>query len=97
MRVPGSKSITNRALVCAALAGGDSFIRNPSDSTDSAMMVNGLNQMGVLAIRTENGLKVRAREGSSSRRSIPFRSGMQDHRFLISVARRIGKNRVRRF
>jgi len=90
MRVPGSKSITNRALVCAALAGGDSFIRNPSDSTDSAMMVNGLNQMGVLAIRTEEGLKVQGTGGKlfAPKYPIPVGNAGTTLRFLISVAAR---------
>lgn len=46
--VPGSKSLTNRALVCGALATGRSVLLNASDSDDSALMANGLNQFGVL-------------------------------------------------
>ena len=41
-RVPGSKSLTNRALVCAALADGVSRIENASDSDDTGLMANGL-------------------------------------------------------
>ncbi|MEA3185241.1 MAG: hypothetical protein QOJ74_1718, partial [Ilumatobacteraceae bacterium] len=33
--VPGSKSIANRALVCAALAGGTSSIRNLPGGDDT--------------------------------------------------------------
>ncbi|HXX62916.1 MAG TPA: 3-phosphoshikimate 1-carboxyvinyltransferase, partial [Bacteroidota bacterium] len=51
MRVPGSKSLTNRSLVCAALASGDSVVRGASDSDDTALMINGLDQLGVLVRR----------------------------------------------
>ena len=46
--VPGSKSITNRALVCAALAEGISTIHNASESDDSLLLANALNQFGIL-------------------------------------------------
>ncbi|MEK9137975.1 MAG: 3-phosphoshikimate 1-carboxyvinyltransferase, partial [Bacteroidota bacterium] len=56
IRVPGSKSITNRALICAALAKGESVIRNASDSDDTALMANGLNQLGVLVRKSDDDL-----------------------------------------
>ncbi len=45
--LPGSKSLTNRELVLAALADGPSTIRLPLHSRDSALMVAGLRQLGV--------------------------------------------------
>jgi 3-phosphoshikimate 1-carboxyvinyltransferase len=45
--VPGSKSVTNRALVLAALSQGPSVLRSPLRSRDSALMVAGLRAMGV--------------------------------------------------
>ena len=48
VRMPGSKSLTNRALICAALANGTSQLTDASDSTDTALLCNGLNQLGVL-------------------------------------------------
>lgn len=45
--LPGSKSITNRALVLAALAGGPSTIRGPLRARDSQLMVGGLRALGV--------------------------------------------------
>jgi 3-phosphoshikimate 1-carboxyvinyltransferase len=47
IRPPGSKSITNRALVCAALAQGESVIRGALDSEDTQLMVAALRQLGV--------------------------------------------------
>jgi len=48
IRPPGSKSITNRALVCAALAEGESLLTGALDSDDTRVMIEGLGQMGVL-------------------------------------------------
>lgn len=44
---PGSKSITNRALLCAALAKGDSKLSGVLDSDDTRVMLDGLRQVGV--------------------------------------------------
>ncbi|MBM4059222.1 MAG: 3-phosphoshikimate 1-carboxyvinyltransferase, partial [Planctomycetes bacterium] len=46
-RPPGSKSITNRALVCAALARGESVLSGVLDSEDTRVMVAGLAALGV--------------------------------------------------
>ena len=47
IRPPGSKSITNRALVCAAAALDKSLLRNPLNSEDTQVMVTALNQLGL--------------------------------------------------
>jgi 3-phosphoshikimate 1-carboxyvinyltransferase len=52
--VPGSKSIANRALVCAALAPGTSELTNVPDGDDTAAMLAGLGAMGA-AIHAESG------------------------------------------
>ncbi len=44
---PGSKSITNRALVCAALAGGTSVLNGALDSDDTRVMIDSLQKIGV--------------------------------------------------
>ena len=44
--LPGSKSLTNRALVLAALADGPSVVRRPLDSRDTRLMVAGLRALG---------------------------------------------------
>jgi len=46
IRPPGSKSITNRALVCAALARGTSRLTGLLDSDDTRVMVAGLTALG---------------------------------------------------
>ncbi|MEU6859395.1 3-phosphoshikimate 1-carboxyvinyltransferase [Glycomyces sp. NPDC046736] len=47
MRVPGSKSMTARALVLASLASGPSVIRRPLIARDTLLMVEGLRALGV--------------------------------------------------
>ena len=44
--VPGSKSIAHRALICAALARGDSTIRGLPDGDDTQAMLQGLKMLG---------------------------------------------------
>lgn len=47
IRVPGSKSITNRALVCAALAKGKSTLHGVLESEDTTVMVEAWRQLGL--------------------------------------------------
>ncbi len=48
VRPPGSKSLTNRALVVAALAGGDSRLTNVLDSQDTRVMLESWRRLGVV-------------------------------------------------
>ncbi len=86
--VPGSKSMTNRALICAALAKGESTIHNPSDSDDTALMANGLNQLGVLARKSGETLIVEGTGGKlyAPKFPIPVGNAGTTFRFLLSVA-----------
>lgn len=52
--VPGSKSIANRALVCAALADGDSTLTNVPDGDDTSAMLDCLRELG-LDVETDAG------------------------------------------
>jgi 3-phosphoshikimate 1-carboxyvinyltransferase len=47
VRPPGSKSITNRALVCAALAEGVSTLVDALDSEDTRVMIESLGRLGI--------------------------------------------------
>jgi 3-phosphoshikimate 1-carboxyvinyltransferase len=47
IRVPGSKSVTNRALIIASLAQGHSRILNPLFSDDSFWLMNALVRLGI--------------------------------------------------
>lgn len=47
IRPPGSKSLTNRALVCAALAEGHTRLLGALDSEDTRVMAAALGQLGI--------------------------------------------------
>jgi 3-phosphoshikimate 1-carboxyvinyltransferase len=49
IQVPGSKSVTNRALIVAALADGSSTLQNPLISDDSYWLMNALVRLGITA------------------------------------------------
>ena len=47
VEVPGSKSIANRALVCAALADGQSTLRGAPEGDDTEAMIDCLRVLGL--------------------------------------------------
>lgn len=71
IRPPGSKSITNRALVCAALANGISTLTGALDSDDTRVMIDGLNQLGI-PVRTNEARTTLSVEGQGG--AIPAES-----------------------
>lgn len=86
---PGSKSLTNRALVCASLAEGVSLIRNASLSDDSRVLLRALQQLGFECTLREDRHEILV-FGKSGR--IPFTAGHFDlenagtsFRFLTSL------------
>ena len=52
---PGSKSITNRALVCAALAAGESVLHGALDSEDTRVMIDSLRRLGIWVGEEDDG------------------------------------------
>ncbi|MEC5198068.1 3-phosphoshikimate 1-carboxyvinyltransferase [Arthrobacter sp. PL16] len=48
LAVPGSKSLTNRYLVLAAIADGPCVLRRPLHSRDSALMISALRSLGAV-------------------------------------------------
>jgi 3-phosphoshikimate 1-carboxyvinyltransferase len=55
IEIPGSKSVTNRALILAALASTPSVLRKPLHSRDSALMIAGLKALGCGINQLPNG------------------------------------------
>ena len=55
LTIPGSKSVTNRALILAALSNSPSVLRRPLHSRDSALMIAGLKALGVSIETATNG------------------------------------------
>jgi len=72
IRPPGSKSITNRALVCAALADGASTLRGALVSEDTHVMVNSLRKLGMDIESDDGGATLRISGGGGK---IPVSSG----------------------
>ena len=64
--VPGSKSYTNRALITAALATGESVIINPLLSEDTQIMISCLREISidVKSVPEENAVIVKGCEGA---------------------------------
>jgi 3-phosphoshikimate 1-carboxyvinyltransferase len=104
--LPGSKSITNRALVCAALAEGTSVLTNALHADDTEAMVDGLRAMGVAieADWAERRVEVTGTGGrpASDATLVDARLSGTTSRFLLPVAalgdglRRVdGANRMR--
>lgn len=58
IRVPGSKSITNRAYILAALATGPTTVRHPLDSRDTRLMLEALRTLGASSEPTTDGVRV---------------------------------------
>ena len=54
LRAPGSKSVTHRALVAAALGRGESRIHNPLLADDSRITLAGLESLGVPVDRSDD-------------------------------------------
>lgn len=58
IRPPGSKSLTNRALICAAMATGESRITGALASEDTEVMIESLRRIGVEAQIQDGGRTV---------------------------------------
>lgn len=63
VRIPGSKSLTQRALVAAALARNNSFIANALVSEDTLFLIEGLKALGAQITATTNGYLVSGNAG----------------------------------
>ena len=70
VRLPGSKSLTNRYLVLAALADGPSRLRAPLRSRDTLLMAAALGTLGA-DIRDTGALNAVAPESSGERAAYP--------------------------
>jgi 3-phosphoshikimate 1-carboxyvinyltransferase len=86
--VPGSKSITQRALIAAALSDGTSTLINPLESEDTHYTAGALEQMGVTVAREGEKWRVK---GNGGRIAIPDKDIFLGNngtatRFLTSVA-----------
>jgi 3-phosphoshikimate 1-carboxyvinyltransferase len=63
VRLPGSKSISNRVLLLAGLAEGETVVRDLLDSDDTRVMIDALRALGCGVATTDRGLRVRGLGG----------------------------------
>jgi 3-phosphoshikimate 1-carboxyvinyltransferase len=64
VRLPGSKSISNRVLLLAALAAGETEVSGLLDAEDTRVMREALARLGVVLSERAGGVKVRGAGGS---------------------------------
>ena len=88
VEVPGSKSIANRALVCAALAEGESVLRGVPDGDDTEAMLDCLRLLGPEAERVGEDVRIAGGQRSFRRGPItlPARLAGTTSRFVTALA-----------
>ncbi len=98
VRLPGSKSLTNRALVIAALANGDSVLRGALESDDTRWMAEALRALGFSLDwnRGEGTVRIRGAAGSipAARGELFGGNAGTTVRFLVSLVA-LGRGRFR--
>jgi 3-phosphoshikimate 1-carboxyvinyltransferase len=88
LRVPGSKSVTNRALLVAALAEGESALEDALESDDTEAMRDALDALGV-AVRSEDQRFIVSGTGGrlrGPRRTLDARASGTTARFVTAAA-----------
>ncbi|MBI4407940.1 MAG: 3-phosphoshikimate 1-carboxyvinyltransferase [Candidatus Kerfeldbacteria bacterium] len=93
--VPGSKSLMNRALLCAALASGKSMIKNVVYCDDTNYMIAALQKLGVQIKKYQNHVVVKGTKGKlhSSQRIYIGNAGTVK-RFLTPYGQLVGNKRM---
>ena len=88
VRAPGSKSITNRALVCAALADGTSELGDPLASDDTEAMSAALEALGIVIESSPDTWRVHGRGGNlrAPAAALDARASGTTARFLTAIA-----------
>lgn len=89
--MPGSKSITNRALVCAAMASGRSVIDRALLADDTGAMIEALGVLGAVLVPDRDEARiivegVGGATGGAAERRIDARMSGTTSRFLMPVA-----------
>jgi 3-phosphoshikimate 1-carboxyvinyltransferase len=80
--LPGSKSLTNRALVLAAVADGTSHVRRPLRSRDSELMAAALGVLGCDVEDTDDGWRITGTTGEARGAAIDVGNAGTVARFL---------------
>ncbi|MFH1481852.1 MAG: 3-phosphoshikimate 1-carboxyvinyltransferase [Pseudomonadota bacterium] len=89
VRIPGSKSITHRALIAAGLAKGESLIEDPLFCEDTLYTIDGLRALGIQIVSDRDSAKVLGTGGefirSTGIRDIYLGNSGTSYRLLLST------------
>jgi 3-phosphoshikimate 1-carboxyvinyltransferase len=88
LSLPGSKSVTNRAFLCAALASGKSRIFGALKSDDAEVMLRALKQFGVKVRETNNYIEVTGCAGKfkAGKVTVDLHNAGTATRFLTAIS-----------
>ncbi len=90
VKIPSSKSISHRALICAALAKGNSYVKNISMSDDISATIDTLSALGAHFETKGNDVLVSGIETPSSSAVLDCCESGSTLRFMIPVACALG-------
>lgn len=89
IRPPGSKSLTNRLYVLAALCRGDGVVRRPLESDDTDALLTSLQTMGIIVRPEGDVVRIDGGDGRfPSGGSVDVGAGGTPARFLLAAATR---------
>jgi 3-phosphoshikimate 1-carboxyvinyltransferase len=97
IQVPGSKSIANRALICAALASSSSTITNCAPGDDTQAMLAALETLGVETARDETTVRINSQINLEDTQPLELQTRLAGttSRFLTALcALRVGQTTI---
>ncbi len=87
--IPGSKSITQRAIICSCLANGESILTNPLLCEDSIYLIKGLKRLGIKIDCLENRIEINGNGGifkDNGKAEIFMGNNGTGYRFLLTLS-----------
>lgn len=94
IRVPGSKSVANRAIVCAMLAQGESTVRGVPDGDDTAVLLNTLRDVSRLQALASNAFMIAGDPQGRLPNILDAQLAGTSSRFLTAVAALYSETRI---
>ncbi|MBE6855341.1 MAG: 3-phosphoshikimate 1-carboxyvinyltransferase [Ruminococcus sp.] len=90
VKIPASKSVAHRAILCAALADGTSVIHNATPSEDIDATCLAAQQLGATVVRDGDTITVTGRTESEAAVTLNCRESGSTLRFLLPIAAALG-------
>lgn len=94
IRIPGSKSLTNRAYVLAALSHESTWVREPLDSRDTRLMLAALAALGAGSQHTDTGIVLNPLSSTAAEGTVELGNAGTVARFTPALAA-LGDHNVR--